>query len=122
MLSTKSHTASTATTGDETTDILKPTWAAHQSVCKNYCGNVGLDNQEENIDNCTVPKFDQLIQIEYPQCTNSTFDYVVQEYRELFTTSPGKTTAADHYIPTSRVPTRVPPRHIPAHFLLDNSK
>ena len=30
-------------------------------VLKKYCGNIGLDNQEENIDDCTVPKFDQLL-------------------------------------------------------------
>ena len=39
----------------------------------------------------------------------------MQEYRELFRTSPGKTKAA-HYIPTSGAPKRVPPRRIPAHF------
>ena len=81
VISTTTHTASTATTRDEATDILKPIWIAHQSVHKNvhkkYCGNIGLDNQEENIDDCTVPKFDQPVQIEFPQCTNSTFDCVM---------------------------------------------
>ena len=74
------------------------------------------DNNEGNIDDCTVPKFDQPIQIEFPHCTNSTYDQVMQEYKELFRTSSGKTTAAHHYIPTSGTQTKVPPRRIPAHF------
>ena len=84
MISTMTHTASTGTTRDEATYILKPFWIAHQSVRKKYCVNIGLDNQEENIDDCTVPKFNQPIQIEFPQCANSTFDCVMKEYRELF--------------------------------------
>ena len=45
-----------------------------------------------------------------------TYDQVIQEYKELFRTSPGKTTAAHHYIPTIGTPTKVKPRRIPAHF------
>ena len=116
MISTTTHAASTATTSDEATDILKPIWISQQAIRKKYCCNIELDNQEANIDECTVPKFDQLIQIEFPHCENSIFDCVLQEYKELFRTSPGKTTAAHHYIPTSGTPTRVPPRRIPAHF------
>ena len=112
VISTTTHTASTATTRD----ILKPIWIAHQSVRKKYCRNIGLDNQEEDIDDCTVPKFDRPIQAEFPQCANPTFDCIMQEYRELFRTSPGKTKAAHHYIPTSGAPKRVPPRCIPTHF------
>ena len=112
VISTTTHTASMATTRD----ILKPIWIAHQSVRRKYCGNIGLDNQEEDIDDCTVPKFDRPIQTEFPQCANPTFDCVMQEYRELFRTSPGKTKAAHHYISISGAPKRVPPRRIPAHF------
>ena len=110
------HTASTATTRDEATNILKPMWNAQQSVHKKYCGIIGVDDQEENINECPVPIFDQPIQIEFPHCANPTFDHVLQEYKGLFRTSPGKTTAAHHYIPTNGNPTRVPPRCIPAHF------
>ena len=73
VISTTTYTASTA----RIRDILKPIWIAHQSVHKKYCGNIGLDSQEENIDDCTVPKFDRPIQIEFPQCANPTFDCVM---------------------------------------------
>ena len=83
MISTTTHIASTTTTRDEVTDVLKPIWIAHQSIHKKYCGNIGLENQEENIDDCTVPKFDQLVQIEFPQCANSTFDCVMRIQRAI---------------------------------------
>ena len=44
-----SHAASTATTRGEATDILKPIWNAQQNVHKKYCGNIGLDDKEENV-------------------------------------------------------------------------
>ena len=93
VISTTTHTASTTTTRDEATDVLKPIWIAHQSIRKKYCGNIGLENQEENINDCTVPKFDQPVQIEFPQCANSTFDCVMQEYRELFRKDKGSSSS-----------------------------
>ena len=80
---------------------MKSIWIAQQKVRQKYCGIIGVDDKEGNIDDCTVPKFDQPIQFDFPHCTNSTYDQVIQEYKELFRTSPGKMTAAHHYIPTS---------------------
>ena len=84
VISTTTHIASTTTTTrDEAIDVLKSIWIAHQSICKKYRGNIRLENQEENIDDCTVPKFDQLVQIEFPQCANSTFDCVMRIQRAI---------------------------------------
>ena len=116
MISSTDHTTSRPVSTEETTDSLKPIWVSQQKVRQKYCIIIGVDNNEGNVDDCTVPKFDQPIQIEFPHCTNSTYDQVMQEYKELFRTSPRKTTAAHHYIPTNGTQTKVPPRRIPAHF------
>ena len=116
VISSADHTTSRPVSTEETTDSLKPIWIAQQKVRQKSCGIIGVDSNEGNVDDCTVPKFDQPIQIEFPHCINTTYDQVMQEYKEVFRASPGKTTAAHHYIPTSGTPTKVPPRRIPAHF------
>ena len=116
VISSTNHTTSRPVSTEETSDTAKSIWIAQQKVRQKYCGIIGVDDKEGNIDDCTVPKFDQPIQFDFPHCTNSTYDQVIQEYKELFRTSPGKTTAAHHYIPTSGTPTKVSPRRIPAHF------
>ena len=51
-----------------------------------------------------------------PVCAIPTFLPILNEYKSLFRTSPGKTTAAEHFIPTTGNPVKVPPRRIPANF------
>ena len=41
---------------------------------------------------------------------------VVKEHYDLFQTTPGVTEAAQHFIPTTGHPVKVPPRRIPAHY------
>jgi hypothetical protein len=53
---------------------------------------------------------------EYPHKTAPGFEVVVEEFKDLFRTSPGVTSEAQHYIPTTGNPVRVPPRRIPAHY------
>ena len=40
----------------------------------------------------------------------------MEEFKTLFRTLPGKTDNADHYIPTTGPPVRVPPRRIPEQY------
>ena len=44
------------------------------------------------------------------------FRQLIEEYNDLFCTTPGKTTHDCHYIPTKGPPIRVPPRRIPGHY------
>ena len=51
-----------------------------------------------------------------PEYTDGAFGKVIQTYRDLFRNTPGKTTLAQHYIPTSGPALKVPPRRIPAEY------
>ena len=53
---------------------------------------------------------------EYPHKTAPGFEVVVEEFKDLFRMSPRVTFKAQHYIPTTGNPVRVPPRQIPAHY------
>ena len=51
-----------------------------------------------------------------PECSNA-YRSVVEEYKILFSSIPGRTEAIQHYIPTgSARPIRVPPKRIPVQF------
>jgi len=63
--------------------------------------------------NVVYPNLDSF---EYPESTVPGFKAVVEEFKDLFHTSPGVTFEAQHYIPTSGNLVRVPPRRIPAHY------
>ena len=63
MISSTDHTTFRPVSTEETSDTAKSIWMAQQKVHQKYCGIIGVDNKEENIDDCTVPKFDQPIQI-----------------------------------------------------------
>ena len=43
----------------------------------------------------------------------------IQEYRDLFPTTPGKTNKAQHFIATSGTPAHVPPRRAPVYYRQD---
>ena len=68
------------------------------------------------IDECAVPIFPGPGSIELPECPRPGLMSVVQEYKDLFQTTPRVTEAAHHFIPTTGNPVRVPPRRIPAHY------
>jgi len=67
-------------------------------------------------DECAIPLFNQEDVIELPQSSNPNLQHLLRQYQLLFRCSPGKTTLAQHYIPTHGSPVRVPPRRIPAHY------
>ena len=69
---------------------------------------------EDVVDECAVPNFGNLMaSFELPECPRSELRTVVGEFKTLFRTLPGKTDYADHYIPTTGSPVRVPSRRIP---------
>ena len=75
---------------------------------------------EEAIDDCAVPLFGKKsVELDMPVCAIPTFLPILNEYKSLFRTSPGKTTAAEHFIPTTGNPVKVPPRRIPANYCVE---
>ena len=60
-----------------------------------------------------VPRFGNLAaSFDLPECPRTELRTIVDKFKTLFRTLPCKTNYADHYIPTTSVPVRVPPRHI----------
>ena len=79
---------------------------------------------EEAIDDCAVPLFVQSRGNAYdtPVCVVPKLSSLLEQYKSLFRTSPGSTTVAEHFIPTSGIPVRVPPCRIPANYHLEVEK
>ena len=83
---------------------------------KRYAALVPEDQTADVVDECAIPRFGGPVTYDFPKCEVNTLTSVIKEYKDLFRTTPGSTTAVQHYIPTSGSPTRVPPRCIPAHY------
>ena len=82
------------TNEEDSSNLLRPIWDAEQSARRRYCASIGIGTSEDTVDECTVPKFSDPIQFELPESSNPTFASVIQEYKMLFKTLPGRTTAA----------------------------
>ena len=68
------------------------------------------------VDEYAIPWFNKEDVIELPHSLNPNLQQLLQQYQQLFRCSPGKTSLAQHYIPTQGSPVRVLPRRIPAHY------
>ena len=69
------------------------------------------------IDSCAIPLFGKATvpAFDVPKCTNKLLLAVLEQHKDLFSTVPGHTELAEHFIPTTGTPVKVPPRRIPAH-------
>ena len=74
---------------------------------------------EEAIDDCAIPTFGESSHYDMPSCTTARFSSVLDEYRELFCDAPGQTKMAEHFIPTTGSPIKIPPRRIPANYQVE---
>ena len=75
------------------------------------------ETTEETIDDCAVPLFGKKSEeFDMPVCAIPTFLPLLQKYKSLFSTSPGSTTVAEHFISITGTPVKVPPRRIPANY------
>ena len=75
-----------------------------------------LQDVTDVVDECAIPPwFNKEDVIELPHSTNPNLQQLLEQYQQLFRCSPGKSSLAQHYIPTQGSPVRVPPRRIPAH-------
>ena len=101
----------------EIPEQVQSVWEAERATKKKRFAAAVLEDQTADVvDECAIPRFGGPVTYDFPKCEVSTFTSVIKEYKELFRTTPGSTTAAQHYIPTSGSPTRVPPRRIPVHY------
>ncbi len=73
-------------------------------------------SSEDDIDECAIPDFRGPMEYDVPECPQPSFMSTLDEFKDLFKTTPGKTNLATHFIPTTGSPAKVPPRRIPAHF------
>ena len=71
----------------------------------------------EVIDSCAIPLFGKatLPTYDVPNCTNKLLLAVLEQQKDLFSTTPGHTELAEHFIPTTGTPVKIPPRRIPAN-------
>lgn len=72
--------------------------------------------ESDEVDEYAVPMFRSCASFELPDCPRPGFSAIIEEYRDLFRTTPGATELAQHFIPTTGNPVRVPPRRIPNQF------
>ena len=73
-----------------------------------------MDPDVDVIDECTIPDFGKATNFEPPECTYPEFLTLVEEFKDLFCTTPGVTSEAQHFIPTTGNPVKVPPKRMPA--------
>ena len=75
----------------------------------------------ETIDNCAIPLFGKISSpvFDVPTCTHTLLLEVLEEHKSLFRTTPGHTELAEHFIPTTGTPVKVPPRRIPANYRME---
>eukprot|EP00731_Ephydatia_muelleri_P030634 Em0022g148a len=65
---------------------------------------------------CAVPCFRNTDKIDFPTCPDGSFVDLLQSFKDLFKSTPGKTTLTHHLIPTTGSPLKVPPRRVPAEY------
>ena len=69
-----------------------------------------LQHHGLTLDFTTTPSYD------LPECHNALFATILETYKHLFLTKPGKTNAAEHFIPTTGNPVKIPPCRIPVNY------
>ena len=96
---------------------LKSVLGAERTIWTKHCAVVSISNSiEDQVEDYAIPVFSEAPAMELPECKRSNLQAVVHEFQQLFKTTPGKTDASYHYIPTIGTPVRVPPRRIPIHY------
>jgi len=98
---------------------LVPLFDAKKKNKAKICAVEALtEPSEESIDECAIPLFVDSVCNEYdvPSCAVPTLSSLIEQYKSLFCKSPGSTTLAEHFIPTTGTPVKVPPRRIPVNY------
>ena len=103
---------------DDYSENVKPVLDIARQITNKVCAFYVLtDTTEDTIDNCAEPLFvKENLQYDIPVCKVPAFICVLDQYKHLFRTYPGHTTIAEHFIPTTGTPIKVPPQQIPANY------
>ena len=104
---------------------LQPVVDAVTHANQKFCATTTtLELTEETIDNCAIPTFGESQHVSYdlPAHTVHALEPLVHDFEDLFVTRPGATTLAEHFIPTSENPVKIPSRRIPAHYQVEVEK
>eukprot|EP00731_Ephydatia_muelleri_P033094 Em0025g50a len=104
---------------EEDAVLLKSVLANSLKGRDKTCSVGGVDDDNVNndmVEECAIPIFSDLAEIEPPQYIQQYFEAVIREFGDLFSTQTGKTNMASHHINTMGSPVRVPARRIPVHF------
>ena len=96
---------------------LQPILEATRKTNNTICAIAAITESDEDIiDDCAVPLFNAATKYEMPDSQDPDFKVILEKHKELFCNIPGKTTATEHYIPTTGNPVKIPPRRIPANY------
>ena len=81
-------------------------------------GIIAAVNDDSSVitEECAIPDFATPKGFELPENCGDEFRQLIEEHKDLFRTTPGKTTHDCHYILTKGSPICVPPRRIPGHY------
>ena len=89
--------------------LVEDVQKARAKICAVY-GESSSGLTEEVVDDCAIPCFSTATGPDYdmPKCSTDSLSLLLNEYQEQFRTLSGCTTAAEHFIPTSGTPVKVP--------------
>lgn len=76
---------------------------------------IGVPTTDTTIDEAAIPNFSNPVQYDLPSC-HSSYNSLVQEYKALFRSVPGKTATIQHFIAVTGVPAKVPPCRVPVQY------
>ena len=74
------------------------------------------ESMDDTVDDYAVPTYAIAPSYDLPECHNALLATVLETYKHLFLTEPGKTNAAEHFVPTTGNPVKIPPRRIPVNY------
>lgn len=101
----------------ESDPTLRRVLEAERDLRTKHCAVVAMsESMEDKVEDYAIPAFAEAPPVEFPECELDTLQTVVNEFQQLFKTTPGKTDVCYHYIPTTEPPVHVPPRCIPVHY------
>ena len=71
---------------------------------------------EEMTDDCAIPIFATTPSYELPKCSDPNLLFLIEIHKQLFNTSPGRTTVTRNVISTMGNPVKKPPCRVPANY------
>lgn len=101
----------------EVPEEVQEMWNTRRNEKSKVCAAAIVeDNSIDTVDECSIPVFKKETSYDLPTCANCSLAAVINEYKDIFRSTPGLTNEAQHFIHTTGSPVRVPPRRIPVHY------